>query len=141
MSEQAEVDRRLSVVLDEVISAIQATKQAVWAAPSDGRRHELESLREYLMTHAAALADAEQEIDGRNPGLTTPTGHRLRNLRAEAGGDADVMLTLLLDELAAVTAGAREAAAPLEPSGYKALLEETADGLTTHAMRLRAPAG
>lgn len=141
MGEQAEVDRRLSVVLDEVISAIQDTKQAEWAAPSDRRRHELEILREYLMTHAAALADAEQEIDGRNPSLTTPTGHRLRNLRAEAGGDADVMLTLLLDELAAVTADAREAAAPLEPSGYKALLEETADGLTTHAMRLRSPAG
>jgi hypothetical protein len=137
MGDQAAADHRLSAILDEVIGAIQDTKQAVWSAPSDARRHELEQLRQYLVAQADLLVQAEDAIDGRDPHLSSPTGHRLRNLRMEAGGDADVMLSLLLDELAAVTADAREGAAPLEPSEYKSLLESTADGLTTHVIKLR----
>ena len=130
------VDRHLGAVLDEVITAIQETKQAVWSASTAERRRRFEDLRSFLVTQAAVVADAEQRIGGRDPLLTSPTGHRIRNLRAEAGGDNEALVALLLAHLHTLVADVRARAAAIEGTADGGLLTELANGVDHHVRQL-----
>jgi hypothetical protein len=123
------VDRHLGAVLDGVITAIQETKQAVWSASRVERQRAFAELRTFLATQAAAVAEAEQRIGGRDPLLLSPTGHRIVNLRAEARGDDESMAALLFTHLRALVADVRARAAEIDGSPEARLFTELANGI------------
>lgn len=129
MADQEAVDRHLGAVIDEVISAIQETKQAVWSASTTEKRVELNELKSFLGEQLMALADAEERINGRARDITSPTGHAIRNLRSEAGNDFAAFRALLLGELRAVADGARRRAEEIAGAPEAELLAGLADGL------------
>jgi hypothetical protein len=129
------IDRHLGVVLDEVITSIQALKQVGWSAPSADRRA-LNELRAYLGEQAAVVSNAEESIGGRDPLLVSPTGRQLRNLSAEAGGDSTVMIRKLLEHLYAVAADIRTRASEIVGTEQGVLLTTLAEGLTERLDRL-----
>jgi hypothetical protein len=131
------VDRDLGAVLDEVITAIQETKQAEWPESDHDRRRALDELRTFLIGQAVAISEAEERIGGRDPSLLNPTGHQVRDLRAEAGGDRDAWLVLLFSRLQAVAADARARAAPIEGASEEKLFVALADGLDHRLAQLR----
>lgn len=124
------IDRHLGVVLDEVITAIQALKQVEWSASNAGERHALNQLRAYLGEQADAVSEAEEHIGGRDPSILSPTGHPLRNLRAEADGDSTIMLRRLLEHLHVVAADIRTRASEMAATEQGVLLAGLADGLS-----------
>lgn len=122
------VDRHLAEVLDEVIRAIQATKQVQWSA---GRSHRaaLDELKAFLVEKADAVAAAEEQIEGRNPAIVSPSGRPRRNLTAEAGGDVAVMMAKLVDRLRALEGNIRDMASETAGTEHSRRLTELADGL------------
>ncbi len=136
-ADEGAVDRALGVALDELIDAIQETKQAVWSAASAEYRQALEDLRQFLISQAVVLSEAEASIGGRSPEIVSPTGHRPRNLGAEAGGDPAVMLELLLADLSAVASDARRRAAAIAGTGEALLFGRLADGIEQHTERIQ----
>jgi hypothetical protein len=141
MADEETVDRHLGAVLDEVINAIQETKQAVWSASTAHRRRAFDELQAFLVAQAAAVADAEQRIAGRDPRLLLPTGHRVRNLPAEAHGDNDVLVGLLLDDLKALVSDVWARAAEIEGTSEAELLTQLAGGVNDRVARIGAPDG
>jgi len=133
------VDRDLGAVLDQVISAIQETKQAEWPESDHGRRRALDELRTFLIAQAMAISEAEEHLGGRDPSLMNPTAHRVRDLRTEAGGDRDAWMALLLSRLQAVAADARTRAAHIEGAAEATLFIALADGLNRRVAPLREP--
>ena len=129
MADNETVDQHLAAVIDQVISAIQATKQAVWSASTSKRRRALNDLKSFLGEQLAALSDAEKRINGRAATITSPTGHAIRNLRSEAGGDFLAFRALVLAELRAVAADARARAHAISGAPEAELLSHLADGL------------
>lgn len=65
MADSETVDQHLAAMIDQVVSAIQSSKQAIWPASTTERRRELNELKSFLGEQLAALSDAEQRIDGR----------------------------------------------------------------------------
>ena len=129
MSEIETVDQHLAAMIDQVISAIQGTKQAVWSASTSERRQALNELKSFLGEQLVALSDAEESINGRAATITSPTGRAIRNLRSEAGGDFSAFRTLVLAELRAVAANARARADAMSGAPEAELLLRVADGL------------
>ena len=110
MADHKTVDHELVAVLDELITAIQETKQFVWATTSE-HRVVLGELRTFLISQAMVFSEAEERIGGRDPSLVSPTGRPLRNLRAEAGGDDGALLALVIGHLAGIAADVRSRSA------------------------------
>ena len=129
MTDNETVDQHLAAVIDQVISAIQGIKQAVWSASTGERRRALNELKGFLGAQLAALSDAEARINGRAATIMSPTGHPIRNLRSEAGGDFSAFRTLVLAELRAVAADARARADAISGAPEAELLSQVADGL------------
>ncbi|HUR23686.1 MAG TPA: hypothetical protein VMZ73_07420 [Acidimicrobiales bacterium] len=129
MADEETVDKHLAAVIDEVISAIQETKQAVWSASTSDRRRQLNELKTFLGEQLVALSDAEARIGGRAATMTSPTGHAIRNLRSEAGGDFSAFRALVLAELRAVAADARARADAISGAPEAELLTRLGDGL------------
>lgn len=129
MADKETVDQHLVAVIDRVIAAIQQTKQAVWSASTPERRRALNELKSFLGEQLAALSDAEERIDGRDASITSPTGHAIRNLRSEAGGDFSTFRALVLTELRAVAADVRARAGAISDAPEAELLSHLADGL------------
>ena len=129
MADEETVDQHLGAVIHQVISAIQETKQAVWSASTDDRRSALNELKAFLGEQLVTLSDAEERINGRAPTITSPTGHAIRNLRAEAGGDFSAFRALVLAELRAVAADARARADAVSGAPEAELLARLAEGL------------
>ena len=129
MADEEAVDRHLGAVIDEVISAIQETKQAVWSASSIEKRVALNELKSFLGEQLVALADAEMRINGRARDITSPTGHAVRNLWSEAGHDFSTFRALVLKELRSVAADARRRAEEIAGAPEAELLSGLADGL------------
>ena len=129
MPENETVDQHLAAMIDQVIAAIQGTKQAVWSASTTERRRALNELKSFLGEQLAALSDAEERINGRAAIIRSPTGHSIRNLRSEAGGDFSAFRTLVLAELRAVAADARVRADAIATAPEAELLLRVADGL------------
>lgn len=116
-------------MLDEVITAIREIKQAVWSVSTPERHCAFDELRTFLVDKAAVVAEAEERIGGRDPSLLSPTGHRIRNLHVEAGGDKRAMVALLFDHLRAVVADVRIRAADIEGAAEVAVFIQLADGV------------
>ncbi len=129
MADEETVDRHLAAVIDQVISAIQGTKQAVWSASTPEKRAALTELKGFLGEQLVVLSEAEERIDGRAPSITSPTGRAIRNLRSEAGNDFSAFKALLLGELRGVAADARARAAEISGASEAELLTALADGL------------
>ena len=129
MPDDEAVDRHLGSVIDQVISAIQNTKQAVWSASTTARRAELNELKSFLGEQLVALSDAEERINGRARDITSPTGHAIRNLRSEAGNDFSAFKALLLGELRGVADDARRRAGEIDGAPQGKLLRDLADGI------------
>ena len=129
MTDEETVDQHLAAVIDQVISAIQETKQAVWSASTNDRRRALNELKSFLGEQLATLFEAEERIDGRAATIKSPTGHAIRNLRTEAGGDFSVFRTLVLARLRAVANDARARATAISDAPEAALLTRLAEGL------------
>jgi hypothetical protein len=131
------VDRALGVALDELIDAIQETKQAVWLTRDVEQHRALEALQSFLGEKAGEISVAEARIDGRSPFIVTPSGRRPRNLAARAGGDHSMMLELLLGDLEALAADVRQHAGGIAGREEAQLLTRLADGLDEHLATLR----
>lgn len=138
MPDEPVVDAHLGAVVDEMITAIQETKQAVWSATDADRRRQLEEVRSFLAAHVASVAEAEDRIGGRAPTIVSPTGHRQRNLRAEAGNDGAVLLRVLCDELDALAADVRRRSEEIGGTDEAALLATVADGVDQRVAALRS---
>ena len=128
-TDEETIDRHLGIVLNEVITAIQTIKQAVWSASTADVRQALGELRSFLADQAAALAEAEESINGRAESVLNPTAHTLRNLRADAGHDQTVFRALVLDNLRELSADARSRAEEIADAPQATLFVELADGL------------
>ena len=129
MAENETVDQHLAAVIDKVISAIQGTKQAVWSASTSERRRALNDLKSFLGEQLAAVSEAEERINGRAATIRSPTGHVIRDLRSEVGGDFSEFRTLVLAELRAVAADVRARADAISGTPEAELLSDLADGL------------
>ena len=129
MADEETVDQHLAAVIDQVIFAIQGTKQAVWSASTNDRRRALNELKAFLGEQLVALSDAEERIDGRAATITSPTGHTIRNLRTEAGGDFSAFRALVLARLRAVATDARVRADAISGAPEAELLARLAEGL------------
>ena len=138
MADQADVDQHLVAVIDTVIAAIQETKQAVWQASTPEKRRQLNEMKAFLAEQMVALADAEERIGGRDPSLTSPTGHAIRNLLAESKGDRTVFKRLIIGELRAVAADAGERAEAIAGAPEAGLLTSLAAGLESRLDELEA---
>ena len=135
--DDAEADRALGVALDELITAVQETKQALWLTSDLERRRALEALRVFLVERAIEAGDAEARIDGRSPMLVSPTGRRPPNLAARAGGDQLAMMELLLADLEALLADVRQLGRQIAGREEERLLARLAEGLEEHLALLR----
>lgn len=133
-----EVDRQLGEMIDEVISAIQYTKQAVWSASSTETRAALNELKTFLAEQLVALSEAEERIQGRARDIMSPTGHAIRNLRSEAGNDFSAFKALVLGELAKVAADAQRRAAEIAGRPEADVLSALAVGLDRRLALLAA---
>jgi hypothetical protein len=138
VAEQADVDRHLVAVIDRVIAAVQETKQAVWQASTPEIRRRLNELKAFLAEQLGALADAEERLGGRDPSVTSPTGHAIRNLLAESRGDRSVFRGLILGELRAVAADARARAGEVAGAPEADLLVSLAEGIDRRLDELEA---
>ncbi|HEX2118772.1 MAG TPA: hypothetical protein VHF91_06285 [Acidimicrobiales bacterium] len=139
MVDEETVDAHLGEVIDKVISAIQETKQAVWSASTTERRQALNELKGFLGEQLAALSYAEERINGRARNIVTPTGHAIRNLRSEAGGEFEAFRSLVLGELRSVAADARRRAQQISGAPEAGLLVTLADGIDHRVHALSEP--
>jgi hypothetical protein len=136
VADDNELDSDLVAVLDELIELLQEIKQVEWSAPSAGRRHALEQLKELLGQRAVAVSEAEQRIDGPSPSVISPSAHRPRNLSAEAGGDTTGLLQLFVTDLAAVAEDLR-GRSTTTVGEWQHTFHELADGIEDHIAALR----
>lgn len=136
-TDEATVDQALGVALDELVDAIQETKQAVWLTLDADQHQALDALRLFLIEQVTEVGAAEARIDGRSPLIVSPTGRRQKNLAAEAHGDQSAMLALLLADLAHVAADVRRQAGVIAGRKEAELLAGLADGLEDHLKVLR----
>lgn len=136
-ADEGMVDQALAVALDELIDAIQETKQAVWLTRDVGQHRALEALQSFLGKQAGEISAAEARIDGRSPFLVSPSARRPPNLAARAGGDHSLMLELLLGDLEALSADVRQQAGRIAGREEAQLLTRLADGVDEHLAVLR----
>ncbi len=136
-ADEGVVDRALGVALDELIDAIQETKQAVWLTRDVEQHRALEALQSFLGAQAGEISVAEARIDGRSPFLVSPSARRPPNLAARAGGDQSLMLELLVGDLEALLADVRQQAGRIAGREEARLLSRLADGLDEHLAVLR----
>ena len=135
--DEAEVDRALGVCLDELIDAVQETKQAVWLTLDAEQHRALEDLRRFLVEQVAEVGAAEARIDGRSPLIVSPSARHPKNLAAEAHGDQSAMLGLLLADLEHVAADVRRQAGLIGGRQEAQVLIRLAEGLEERLTALR----
>ena len=136
MTSQESVEAELAAVFEELVDLIGEAKQAVWTASSAERRRAFEDLRQFLITQAARVDDAELELGGRPDWVRNPTGHHWRNITSETRGDPDGLVTVLSRDLEAVVDDIRRYAANLDGRSRE-LLDEIADSLIERVDALR----
>ncbi len=136
-SDDAEVDRALGVALDELVTAIQEAKQAVWSASDVEQRRALDALQGFLVKQAAEVANAEARIRGRSPLLVSPSGRRPPNLAGQAHGDQSALVGLLVADLEKLLVDVRQLASEVAGREETRLLAGLADGLEQRLTALR----
>lgn len=135
--DDAEVDRALGVALDELVTAIQETKQAVWSVSDVEQRRALDALQGFLVEQAAEVANAEARIEGRSPLVVSPSGRHPPNLAGQAHGDQSALVGLLVADLERLLADVRQLAAEVPGREEMRLLARLADGVEQRLAALR----
>jgi hypothetical protein len=131
MSADDEIETQLGAVFDELVELISETKQAIWAASSSERRETFDNLKTFVGEQVMMIDDAERRIGTRAPWVTSPTAHHARNIAAEAAGDPQRLVELLVGDLRRAVDDVRSRAATLEGE-WQQLLVDLADNLERH---------
>jgi hypothetical protein len=132
------LEAQLTEVLDELITLVQETKQAEWSTSSMDRTV-LDELMGFLRTQVLAISEADERLTGGPPSILSPSARRPRNLAAEAGGDTERLLELLvadLDDVARDVRGRKDSV----DAAWGDRLDALATGLERSASALRARA-
>ena len=137
---EEDVDRELGEVLDELITAVLETKQAVWSSPTGPVHLALEDLRRALVVHTGEVADAEERIGGRARGIMSPSARRPPNLSAQAGRDPAAVVRLLSEHLGAVASDVRGRIERIGDGPERRILQNLADDLECHVGALATAA-
>jgi hypothetical protein len=130
MNADEEIEAQLGAVFDELVELIGETKQAVWTASSE-RRQTFDELKTFVIEQAVMIDDAERRIGTRAPWVQSPTAHRAKNIAADAAGDPQRLVELLVGDLRRVVDDVRSRAATLEGE-WQQLLVDLADNLERH---------
>lgn len=136
MTDNGPVEEQLAHVYDQLIELVGQAKQASWTAPSSERREMLHNLMLFFGEQAAVLDEAERKIGTRPSWVTSPTGHRPRNIASEAGGDPGRVLQLLRETMTDVAADVRQRSCSLD-GGPRHILEDLAAKLEARVATLR----
>ena len=128
MSAEEEVEAELGAVFDELVDLIGETKQAVWTATSRERRQMFDDLKTFIGEQVVIVDDAARRIGTRAPWVKSPTAHRSRNLAAEAAGDTQRLVELLVRDLRNVVEDIRRRATTTTGE-WQQLLTDLADSL------------
>src|SRR6266566_7422214 len=128
MSADDEIEAQLGAVFDELVELIGETKQALWTASSSERRQTFDNLKTFVGEQVMMIYDAERRIGTRAPWVKSPTAHHARNLAAEAVGDPQRLVELLLGDLRRAVDDVRSRAATLTGE-WQQLLVVLADNL------------
>jgi hypothetical protein len=131
MSAEEEIEAQLGAVFDELVELIGETKQATWSASSSERRRTFDNLKTFFAEQVATIDDAERRIGTRAPWVKSPTAHHARNIAAEAAGDPQQLVELLIRDLRRVVDDVRSRAATLTGE-WQQLLVDLADNLERH---------
>jgi hypothetical protein len=123
-----ETGAHLGAVFVELIDLIGETKQAAWTASSPQRRRAFDDLKAFLVEQAVLIDDAELRLGARPPFVTSPTAHQQRNVAAEAGGDLEKLVELLVRDLRKVIDDVRSRAASVDGE-WRHQLSDLADDL------------
>jgi hypothetical protein len=131
MNAEEEIETQLGAVFDELIELIGETKQVTWSASSPARRQTFDNLKTVIGEQAMMIDDAERRIGTRAPGVKSPTAHHARNIAAEAAGDPQRLVDLLVGDLRRAVDDIRDRAANLTGE-WQQLLVDLADTLERH---------
>ena len=131
MNAEEEIETQLGAVFDELIELIGETKQVTWSASSPERRQTFDNLKTVIGEQAVMIDDAERRIGTRAPWVTSPTAHHAKNIAAEAAGDPQRLVDLLVGDLRYAVDDIRNRAASLTGE-WQQLLVDLADNLERH---------
>jgi hypothetical protein len=131
MNAEEEIEKQLGAVFDELIELIGETKQVTWSASSPERRQTFDKLKTVIAEQAVRIDDAERRIGTRAPWVKSPTAHHARNIAAEAAGDPQRLVDLLVGDLRRTIDDIRNRAASLTGE-WQQLLVDVADKLEQH---------
>lgn len=137
MPDERVVDEHLGAVLNQVLDAVYQAKQAAWSASGSPLQPPLRDLVSFLIHQSGVVMEAEEAIDGRAPGISSPSSHQRGNLLAEAGGDLPQAVALLVQRLEDVVRDVRRRGAAVAGAAQSVLLVDLADGLETRLAHLR----
>jgi hypothetical protein len=131
VSANEEIEGQLGAVFDELVELIGETKQAIWTASSSERRQTFDALKTFVGEQVVMIDDAERRIGTRAPWVKSPTAHAARNIAAEAAGDPQRLVELLVADLRRAVDDIRNRAANLSGE-WQQLLVDLADSLERH---------
>src|SRR5712671_2552818 len=131
MSADEEIEAQLGAVFDELVELIGETKQAAWTASSQERRLTFDNLKTFVVEQVVMIDDAERRIGTRAPWVKSPTAHRARNIAAQAAGDPQRLVEVLVGDLRRAVDDVRNRAVTLEGE-WQQLLVDLADNLERH---------
>jgi DNA-binding ferritin-like protein len=131
MSSDEEIETQLGAVFDELVELIGETKQAAWTASSSERRQSFDDLRTFVGEQAVMIDDAERRLGTRAPSVASPTAHQTKNIVAEAAGDPQRVVELLIRDLRRVVEDIRSRAATVEGE-WRRLLTDLAANIEQH---------
>jgi hypothetical protein len=140
MDDQA-VDRELVEVYNELIGLVKEAKQAAWQATQPEVYAAMGELLSFLGDEAHQVEEAEEAIAGDSSELVSPTGQKVRNLRAKAGDAPGALTAQLIDDLRSVAIDIRARAEAVGEVPAAGLLRALADGLDQHVAELAGVVG
>jgi hypothetical protein len=135
VTSEGTLEVQLTEVLDELITLVQETKQAEWSTSSTDETP-LDDLMDFLRTQVLAISEADERLTGGPPSILSPSARRPRNLAAEAGGNTDRLLELLVADLDDVARDVRSREGSVD-TAWSDRLEALAVGLERSASALR----
>lgn len=136
MTEERLIDEHLAAVLNQVLDVLYQAKQVAWSATQSSLRADLQDLVSFLIDQSRLVMEAEERIDGRAPGIASPSSHQRGNIVADAKGDIRVAASVLVDRLDALVDDIRARAATVPASEEATMLTELADGLALRRDRI-----
>jgi hypothetical protein len=137
VADERTVDEHLGAVLDEVLDAVYQAKQAAWSAVGSPFRADLQDLVSFLIEQSGGVMQAEERIDGRAPGIGSPSSHQRGNIVGEAGGDITAAVALLVERLDAMGEDIRTRIAAMAGADEATILDDLVAGLEARLGRLR----